>query len=593
MTLSLSELLLLDTNDQLKNRLAHLAPEFPVAGKRKQELMDALSKRLTAIGLRQYVDRLDGDERAIVAEACHDPEGRLDERRLQARLGYRPPCLDRSLSWSQGIHRHAALFWQPERRIYRSAIPAPICAKLRELLPAPEPIRMEPQPLADSVLQSYQPAEREHAAPAELIHLIAHLKAGKISISAGSGNPTAATIGSVSAVLGEYFPDDEYGSGQIKARGWLNLLLGCPWVDCSRSKPQLTAAALAVLQQPPPQILKALWDSWKTNGKLDEYDRLPAISVRNRKQTLTPPVSRRQQVIAALASCPTEQWLSFSQFSRMVRTNGFAFEMTHRLDQCYFGDPRYGEIHYMSDAGLWQAMQESYLQCLLFEYLATLGMVDLCFEPAAESGQCYEHPLCEQDVAHINRYAGLHYFRITALGAWCLGLSNHYQQPLTETPLTVRQGGLLQFRQPPSAEEQLFINGYAEQEGTELWRLNQPLMLQQVENGQSLQPLLAFITSRDPQLLPQDCEALINHCQRHGQALSLAGEALLLNCLSEQIAVTIANHPATRKFVKLQQGSLLAIPAGTLNAFRQTLHSLGFGIGAATAIAPKAAKVDR
>jgi len=80
---------------------------------------------------------------------------------------------------------------------------------------------------------------------------------------------------------------------------------------------------------------------------------------------------------------------------------------------------------------------------LLFEYVALLGLIDVAYlHPndgilSLRSNDYYESTL--------SRYDGL-YFRLTPLGAYCLGLSDRYQPAaLPKTGLTdfakLRSGG--------------------------------------------------------------------------------------------------------------------------------------------------------
>jgi hypothetical protein len=69
----------------------------------------------------------------------------------------------------------------------------------------------------------------------------------------------------------------------------------------------------------------------------------------------------------------------------------------------------------------------------LLEYAATLGVIDVVLIPPAGARYNYGDLWGTDELVYFSRYDGLMYFRITALGAYCLGTATEYQIAPVET----------------------------------------------------------------------------------------------------------------------------------------------------------------
>ena len=64
---------------------------------------------------------------------------------------------------------------------------------------------------------------------------------------------------------------------------------------------------------------------------------------------------------------------------------------------------------------------------MLLEYAATLGMIDVALIPPAGARRDFRNMWGTDELAFFSRYDGLMYFRLTPLGAYCLGVESDYQ----------------------------------------------------------------------------------------------------------------------------------------------------------------------
>lgn len=358
------------------------------------------------------------------------------------------------------------------------------------------------------------------------------------------------------------------------------LLQASRWVRRKAGRLVLTAEGLKQLSAPLHQTQRQLWLDWLDSQVLDEFSRIDIIKGQTGKgaQTLTPVPDRRHAMAAALTESPVGGWVSYPAFSRFMLTAGHEFEITEEMGALYIFDRHYGALHNAN----WEMLQGRYLRCVLLEYAATLGLIDVVLAPPYHPEPDYDNVWCGEDVECLSRYDGLRYVRLNAFGAYCLGLTKDYEDPSVsqQTPLTMQKGYRLQFNQPPSEAELLLIEGYADVLDEQGWRLSVEKILTLLENGGSLTPLRDFIAKRDPQpFLPQDSEQLLASCEANARAVTPAGTVLLLLCRDEQTATAIAVHPLTAGLCQAAGDNRLLIEPHREQNFRRALHQAGYGMG--------------
>ncbi len=182
---------------------------------------------------------------------------------------------------------------------------------------------------------------------------------------------------------------------------------------------KLTKAGRTYLQTQDPEILLSAFEKWTTGGKFDELHRITHLSgLKSKGSRLTPPASRREKVIEALSWCPTDQWIAVSDFYRAILIWDFDFDVeTTAYSHLYIGSRYYGDLN--SIGNTWAITNGLYINALLWEYLGTIGALDVAFL------EDEYHSLLDTDYLNIDGpvslYDGLSHFRINPLGAFLLG----------------------------------------------------------------------------------------------------------------------------------------------------------------------------
>ncbi len=603
---TLSDALMLINADRLRPMLALVGVPKPLPT-RKAEMVRAIATRLSGGRLRETWDRLDEHQQLAVRETLHSPEGVFDPARFRARYGRLPA------GYKDTGYRKSSLlrfFLYPvDRYVDRPAvIPADLGKRLREFVPEPpEAMLAAADELPETVeqrLRGYAPKgnekfrsvtlirrDMERASAYDLLAVLRLVDRGRIAVSAKTRRASAVAMRRIAEVLtgGDFFDPTEKKkhswsqvAGPIRSFAWPLLLQAARLAVPHGTKLALTRAGRAALGEPPANALYRLWQRWMNNSLLDEFSRIDVIKGQHRgkgKRSMTATADRRVAVGDALGECPVGRWVRLEEFSHFMYVTPFDFSVTHDPWRLYIGESQYGSLGYAGHHH-WEIVQGRYVMCLLFEYAATLGLIDVAYTHPDGARHDFAGNWGTDDLAFLSRYDGLQYFRINPLGAWCLGIADEYvpAAPPPSASLTVYPDLRLQWEEPISADERLLLEMWATAETGGIWRLDQEKAFSAIEGGHDVDALRKFLAARDDQPLPETVEGFLRKTERDARALSQVGSALLIECASAEIADRIAADKRTARLCLRAGERHLAVYAAKANAFRRAIHALGYGM---------------
>lgn len=277
--------------------------------------------------------------------------------------------------------------------------------------------------------------QTELTAQRELPSVLRLIDFGKVTVSDKTRRPSVATIKAITNVLegGDYYPvlpvkskwHDE-NAAPIRAFAWPLIVQARGLAQLSGSKLQLTTAGRKALSQPAAETLHRLWFKWIDTTIIDELSRIECVKGQTGKgkRGLTALSSRRDAIANTLAECPAGSWIATDEFRRFVCASGNDYVVSRNAWDLYIGEKHYGSLGY---EGGEQILDERYLLAFLLEYAATLGVIDVALIPPAGARYNYGGLWGTDEFVYFSRYDGLMYFRITALGAYCLGADTEYQ----------------------------------------------------------------------------------------------------------------------------------------------------------------------
>ena len=282
-------------------------------------------------------------------------------------------------------------------------------------------------------------------APDALSNLVAVLELtadGQMRCSAATRRPLTATVRLVqdALVAGDYYDAADLetahhdsahhnrahhdsahhdGTGPIAAFAWPMLLQAGGLARLAGTGLDLTPRGETVLATPSYQALGELWSRWRRSVSHDELSRIEAIRGQRKPGTLTSAARRRAAVADALAAVEPGIWIDVDTLFAIMQAQPAPLAVARSpLTQwrLYLVDSYYGSL---GPAGwkAWNALEGRYALCVLFEYAATLGVIDVAYTGPRGARDDYGQLWGADRFDSLSRYDGLAAVRVNDLGA--------------------------------------------------------------------------------------------------------------------------------------------------------------------------------
>ena len=576
--------------------------------KLKAGMVDAIRLRLTGKSLRQLWERLDETQRLAVTETLTGLGVRFNASRFRVKYGVLPKGFDTESSGKSSL-LHFFLYPPDGYRMFLpTTIPRDLEKKLLEFLsepaaPALVSVDQVPEVVSrrrripippgqnrkdDKVLVTRR--DMEQAASYDLLAVLRLIDQGGVAFDTFHQRSSAGTLRRLGEVLhdGDFFDagkereSQEEVAGPIRAFAWPWLVQAGKLAQPRGSKLALTEAGRMAFTAPPADTLRRIWRSWLKNTLLDEFSRMDEIKGQHwvpGRPTMTAPRKRRPVVAAALAECPLGRWVQVDEFFRFMLAAHPDFDVTRFPWRLYVGEIQHGNFS-EADNQEWSLLPGRYVLCLLFEYAATLGLVDVAFTDPRGARPDYWHIWGTEEMEFLSRYDGLEYFRLNPLGAYCLGRTDRYEPaiPPRRTRLTLFSDLRVQSSAPLPPPDRVLLEIYAEPESDGRWRLDLSRSLSAVERGHDVTQLGKFLAARDDQPLPERVEGFLRTVELGACALKPEGAAVLIKCASKEIADRIVADQQAAKYCRRAGSLRLVVPAKSEAKFRRAAHALGYAL---------------
>ena len=577
------------TVDQLKNKVAVLS--IKANGKRKTELVDLVVEQVTPPRLNEVWNQLPEIDQKAVAEVVHNWHGVFDAGRFYSKYGSLPQYFKSAGRGEPGL---LALFFV-NRNMAVELIEAltKFVAEPPEMLIATtdekvlnKKLRAQVSPYKEGEVQP-RLIKTEELIRHDLPTILRLVEMGKISVSAKTGVAGKAGCRVIESALmeGDYYGEDDdlglenWAGGPIRPirpYAWPLMLQSAGLVKIDGTRLELSRKGLAALKVPWYQTVKEIYERWRSRGP-DEFKRISLIKGQGSKGRVMTKVSdRRADIELALTECPVNEWIHVDEFFRFMRASNINLEVAQNPWKLYLGDPQYGSLGY--EGTTFDVLEGRYILVYLFEYLATLGVIDIAIVPPYwVRYEDYRHLWGHEECKFLSRYDGLLYFRLNPLGAYCLGLESDYQPTVIERPPLLSMNGSLvaTLLRPSSKEEALLLETWFESNGDDNPRLTFNSVLAAVERGldpEVCREFLAVANSGNSAAV----DDFFNELQRRRCAFIEAGEVRLIRCKDRSLVRLATSDPATAPFCHVIDGNTLAVPFEQEEKFRRGLQELGY-----------------
>lgn len=579
------------TVDVLKQRLNLLDEKKRPT--RKADIIECIKTHLLGELIVRYWQRMDALEQKAVAESVYSWRGTFYGDAFNAKYGELPS------SFTQGYKgkRNCLLFY------YKGKIPSDLILPLKKLAQRPDEDNLavtDEKSIVDSY--SFQHCEHqddgedselmqcrsmERVAQHDLHAVLRLVDSGKFSISAKTGMPGAASLKKIDQLLmgGDFYSEEQdeclnaYRGGPIRpirAYAWPLLLQSGGLAKVDGNKLTLTRNGKKALNQPAEESLKLLYTRWRDKAVQDELRRINLIKGQTSKGQAKRNADERKECLEiALQECPVGQWVKVDELIRYMRSNDlFSFDICHKPWALYLCELQYGSLQNSIEV-----VRERYLLTCLFEYIATLGLIDVAYAtPYFARRKNLSWLWGVDEIKFLSRYDGLCYIRLNALGSYVLDQVEHYEAPIIEAvPLfSMDQQLQIHLKRQPEPTEQQMLQQYSKEESAQNWQLDGKLLLNEGVSDSSLDDFERFLDSLNDGPLPDEAGKFFKEMRHRRATLRDCGSARLIHCADKRLASKLAKGATTHKLCLLADANTLVIPEKSLAAFRKEVEKFGF-----------------
>ena len=450
--------------------------------------------------------------------------------------------------------------------IHGGEIPEEIMDLLGPLVPPPEKFRVEglertPHAIdIDGERLTLLRADTEQTGLHDLLVYLRMLRQGEVRTSTTSRRLTPASVRKLLNNLldGDFFSHAEGAkpSGAIRPAGLAAFARESGWPAPSTRSPN-----------PATRCSKTM--TWKRSytpsrpGRMRSFDELGRISAvkgqKSKHARLTAPAERHEAIVEALSWCPAGVWISVEDFHRALKVWRFDFEID-LSGHLYVDDASY---RWYDDA----TIRELYTNAVLWEYLGSIGALDLLYLPPEEA---------EYD----SLYEGLIFFRINPLGAYLFGQAGEYEppQPLDDPFFSIDSELVLTLEDPAALTPNLRqeLGRFTVEQGDHRYRLDTGRVLDEIERGEDLRYVADFLERHHRGPLPEHVSHWLQELAANRGAFKRKSDALLVQVRSRELLKTVFEDPTLKRSARVLEGRTLIVPSSKERSFRNRLKELGY-----------------
>jgi hypothetical protein len=523
--------------------------------------------------------QMDGISWRAISVAFHN-EGEFNNAAFVAQYGGLPPRPKKKDGWSSYYHKEPIPF---DLFVIDGQIPDDLMLLLADLVLPPERFQLEgmteePAKLKhDGYVEDVTAVETEVIGRTDLLTYLQLVDQQQLRFSDKNKRLTAASVRKVLAnLVAEDFreaPEQVSGRTTIRPTG-LDVFTQESGLATRTGK--LTKAGRTYLHTQDPEIMLEAFEKWTTGGKFDELHRITQLGgLKSRGTRLTLSASRREKVIEALSWCPVGQWIDVSDFCRAFIIWDFDFEVEKtNYSHLYVGSRNYGDLN--SSGNYWGLTNGLYINAIIWEYLGTIGAVDVAFLEDDFTSLLDTRSLDIEEP--VSLYDGLSHFRINPWGAFLLGQADEYvpSQPKQKALFTIDADKRVHLAASLSPSERLQLEAMADPIDEQTYQLDEMKLLTAVEGGQKFDPLIDFLRNGHQGEMPPAILDWLFQLRRNQGAFKESDTAVLIYLNQPSSMDMVQQDKVLAKVCQPVDESTILVRSSHLARFRKRLKALGY-----------------
>lgn len=564
------------TSDTLKKYVTLLGGDSKIT--RKGDRINYIcALMLDKLSLNNIWSQLDPISQQAISTAYHN-HGEFNAAAFLAQYGELPPRPERE-GWYGSFYPEPILF---DLFVIGGEIASDLMPLLANLALPLERFQLEGSEDAPRRIQTdnydweISVAETELVGRADLLTYLQLVEQKQLKFSPKSKRLTAASLRNVydALMVGDFFELRTAVTGKTVIRPF-GLDVFAQESGLMTRTGKLTKAGREYLHTQDPENFLSAFEKWTEHGKFDELTRINQLNgLKSRGTRLTPPASRREKIIEALSWCPVNTWINLSDFYRAVIIWDFEFEVENsEYTNLYVGSRSYGEL-YGSD--YWRVIKGLYINAIIWEYLGTIGAVDIAYVDAEYASFVYtEYMYIDEPFSLYDSLVG---FRINNFGAFLLGQADTYEpsKPRQKELFTIDETLRVHLVAEMMPNEQIQLEAIADPVDRNTYQLNTVKLLTAVENGQQIEQLAQFLLANHQGEFPVTVTNWLGQLQQNQGVFTEKETAVLINLNQPNLLTQIQQDKTLSKLFQPVNDKTILVPSSKLTRFRKRLKKLGY-----------------
>lgn len=269
----------------------------------------------------------------------------------------------------------------------------------------------------------------------------------------------------------------------------------------------------------------------------------------------------RETILKHLAQCPINAWIALADLKRLIRKNDRWFltkvvgdiELYSNYDKYYYLNRRFDEV------------EGKYVEVVLLEYLSAVGIVDLMISEEFED---------YSDKAYLK----VDYLRLTPLGAYVLGVNDHYKEP----EVIMDQSGIIV--QPnfevvvvaggTEAAHILYLDRFGEkisQGGVNVYKITFKAIINALDQGIPVQELIDYFEEFSTNPVPENVLLTLNEWERESKRIHIR-TVTILETDDPYILEELKNYKTINKHIRSELPHVLEIDAKSAKKIKREIE---------------------
>ena len=532
-------------------------------------------KLLDKTSLNTIWENLDAITQQAISNTYHN-DGEFNATAFVAQYGQLPPRPENKSGWYR--YSNPILF---DLFVIDGRMPDDLMPLLTDLVLPLERFQLEGMELVPARVEGdytgwdVTSVETELIGRADLLTYLQLVEQKQVKFGAKNNRLTAASVRKVLSTLmdGDFFEVRGSVTGRNSIRPF-GLDVFAQESGLMTRTGKLTKAGRTYLQTQDPELMLTAFEKWSDTGKFDELTRLKRLSgLKSRGTRLTPAASRREKVIEALSWCPVDKWISIESFYRALIVWDFDFEVeTGGYTNLHVGSRHYGELY---GSSYWAVAHGLYINAVIWEYLGTLGAVDVAFvDDEYVSFVDADHYSDEP----ISLFDGFVSFRINKWGAFLLGQADEYTpaQPKQKALFAIGANKQLHLVANLLPNERLQLEAMATKINDTTYQLSESTLLTAVESGQQLDHLIAFLQANHKGELTPFIANWLAELKKKDGAFKEMETAVLIQLKPATLMALVKEDKILANLCQKIGSKTVLVRSSQRTRFRKRLKELGY-----------------